>query len=461
MACVIYTSGSTGIPKGAMIEQRGMFNHLLSKILDLELSASDVVAQTSPQGFVIAVWQFLAALMVGARVHVCADEKVRDPALLMQEISQKGITVLEIVPALLREILRPSPSGSTFRALGRLRSLISTGETLAPDLCRDWFRHFPTVPIINAYGATETSDDVATHRLTVPPTSTGTVPIGRAIANTRLYVLDSHLQPVPIGVAGELYVGGIGVGRGYLNDREQTRHRFLRDPFSKRPGARLYRTGDLARWRSDGVLECFGRLDHQVKIRGCRIELEEIEHVLMEHSGVQSAVAMTRDNMHGETQLIAYVVAATDERSKANELRDFLKTRLPAHMIPAGYVFPDHMPLTAHGKLDRAALAAFGSGLGVAGGDFVAPRNSTEEVLAGIWADLLEVEEVGIFSNFFDLGGHSLLAGRVLARVASVFRCVVAYPGALRSKYGRGAGPADRRGTRGAVNRNRGPRLRA
>jgi amino acid adenylation domain-containing protein len=422
LACVIYTSGSTGAPKGAMIEQRGMFNHLLSKIADLGLSASDVVAQTSPQSFVIAVWQFFAALMVGARVHICADEKVRDPALLMQEILCEGITVLEIVPALLREILQRVPNEPAFHALSRLRALISTGESLAPDLCREWFRHFPAVPIINAYGATETSDDVATHRLTVPPTSTARVPIGRAIVNTRLYVLDSHLQPVPIGVAGELYVGGTGVGRGYFNDREQTRHRFLRDPFSKRSGARLYRTGDLARWRSDGMLECFGRIDHQVKIRGCRIELEEIEHVLMEHSGVQSAVAIARDNMSGETQLTAYVVAAIDERPKANELRDFLRTRLPAHMIPVGYVFPDHMPLTAHGKLDRPALAAFGSGLGVAGGDFVAPRNSTEEVLAGIWTDLLGVEEVGIFSNFFDLGGHSLLAGRVLARVASVFR---------------------------------------
>ena len=327
LACVIYTSGSTGVPKGAMIEQRGMFNHLLSKISDLELSASDVVAQTSPQSFVIAVWQFLAALMVGARVHICADEEARDPALLMQEISREGITVLEIVPALLREILQPSPSESAIRALSRLRSLISTGETLAPDLCRDWFRHFPGVPLINAYGATETSDDVATNRLTSPPTSIATVPIGRAIANTRLYVLDRYLQPVPIGIVGELYVGGIGVGRGYLNEPEQTRRSFFRDPFSKSPGARLYRTGDLARWRSDGMLECFGRIDHQVKIRGCRIELEEIEHVLMEHSGVQSAVAMARDNMDGETQLIAYLVAATDERPKANELRDFLKNQ--------------------------------------------------------------------------------------------------------------------------------------
>jgi amino acid adenylation domain-containing protein len=420
LACVIYTSGSTGVPKGAMIEQRGMFNHLLSKISDLELSASDVVAQTSPQSFVISVWQFLAAPIVGARVHICADEVVRDPALLMQEISREGITVLQIVPALLREILQRVPTEPAFHALGRLRALISTGESLAPDLCRDWFRHFPAVPIINAYGATETSDDVATHRLAVPPTSTATVPIGRAIANTRLYVLDSHLQPVPIGVAGELYVGGIGVGRGYLNDVEQTRHRFLRDPFSKRPGARLYRTGDLARWRADGTLKCLGRIDHQVKIRGCRVELEEIEHVLVEHSKVQSAAVVARD-FNGEVQLAAYIAAAAGGQPKANELSDFLKARFPAHMIPAGYFFLDHIPLTPHGKLDRAALAAIRDGIVKSEGELIKPRNYTERTLAGIWAHVLEVGEIGILSNFFDLGGHSLLAGRVLARVANLF----------------------------------------
>jgi amino acid adenylation domain-containing protein len=422
LACVIYTSGSTGAPKGAMIEQRGLFNHLLSKISDLELSASDVVAQTSPQSFVISVWQFLAPLMVGARVHICADEETRDPALLMQAMTREGITILEIVPSLLREILQPCPSESAIRALTQLRSLISTGESLAPDLCRRWFQHFAGVPLINAYGATECSDDVATNRLTSPPNSIATVPIGRPIANTRLYVLDRHLQPVPIGIVGELYVGGISVGRGYLNDREQTRRSFLRDPFSGSGAARLYRTGDLARWRSDGSLECLGRIDHQVKIRGYRIELEEIEHVLMEHSGVQSAVAVARDNMLGEAQLIAYLVAAIDERPQPNQLSDFLKTRLPAHMIPAGYVFLDHMPLTAHGKLDRSALAACGSAVEAVGGDFVAPRNSTEALLAAIWADVLEVKEIGVFDNFFDLGGHSLLAGRVLARVANVFR---------------------------------------
>ncbi|MGA7805476.1 amino acid adenylation domain-containing protein, partial [Bradyrhizobium sp.] len=419
LACVIYTSGSTGVPKGAMIEELGMLNHLLSKISDLDLSASDVVAQTSPQSFVISVWQFLAAPLVGARVHICSEEVVRDPALLAQEISREGITVLQIVPALLREILRRIQDEPALLAFGRLRVLISTGESLAPELCRDWFQHFPAVPIINAYGATETSDDVATHRLTAPPISSSTVPIGRAIANTRLYVLDSHQQPVPIGVAGELCVGGAGVGRGYLNDPEQTRRKFLRDPFSKRPRARMYRTGDLARWRADLTLECLGRIDHQVKIRGCRVELEEIEHVLMEHAKVQAAAVAARD-FNKEVRLVAYIAAATEGEPKANELSDFLRTRFPAYMIPAGYVFLDRMPLTPHGKLDRPALAAMRIAI-ASQAESIAPRSSTEHILASIWAEILEVDDIGISSNFFDLGGHSLLAGRVLARIAKIF----------------------------------------
>jgi hypothetical protein len=247
------------------------------------------------------------------------------------------------------------------------------------------------------------------------------VPIGRPIANTRLYVLDAHSQPVPIGVAGELWVGGIGVGRGYLNDPEQTRRSFLRDPFSHRRGARLYRTGDLGRWRADGTLEFVGRVDYQVKIRGYRIELEEIEHILVEHPDVQAAVVLARDDLGGEARLVAHIVVAGHREPEVNGLRDFLKTKLPQYMIPAGFIFLERMPLTAHGKVDRAALVAIRRGLKVAGSEFVAPRDSTEEILAGIWAELLKVEDIGVFDNFFDLGGHSLLAGQVLARVANAF----------------------------------------
>jgi amino acid adenylation domain-containing protein len=421
LAYLIYTSGSTGVPKGAMVEQRGLFNHLLSLTSELDLSASDVIAQTAPQSFVLAIWQFLAGLMGGARVHICADEEVRDQALLAQAISREGVTVLEIVPAHLRAILERTPHEPVFCALSRLRRLICCGEPLAPDLLRDWFRHFPDVPVVNAYGSSEVSDDVAMHQLAAVPTSLATVPIGRPIPNMHLYVLDAHLQPLPIGVAGELYVGGIGVGRGYLNDPEQTRRKFLRDPFANRRSARLYRTGDLGRWRGDRTLEFLGRVDRQVKIRGYRIELEEIERLLVERPDVQAAVVLARNDLGGDARLVAYIVAAAGRQPDVNALRDFLKTRLPGYMLPAAFVFLERMPLTAHGKVDRRALLAIRRGLRVAGSKRVAPRNSTEEVLAGIWANLLELDGIGIFDNFFDLGGHSLLAGQVLARVATAF----------------------------------------
>jgi amino acid adenylation domain-containing protein len=419
LAYVIYTSGSTGVPKGAMVEQRGLFNHLCSQISDLQLSTSDVVAQTAPQSFVIAVWQFLAPLMVGARVHICDDEVVRDPALLAQEVGREGVTVLQIVPALLRAILERMPNEHMLRMLSRLRWLMCCGEPLAPDLLRDWFRHFPSVPVINAYGSTEVSDDVATHSLWAPTKSLASVPIGRPIANTRLYVLDANLQPMPIGAAGELYVGGIGVGRGYLGDPEQTRRRFVRDPFSKSRAALLYRTGDAACWRADGTLEFLGRLDHQVKVRGCRIELGEIEHVLSEHPDIQAAIVLLRDDLAGEAKMVAHIVAAAGRQPEVNELRDFLKTKLPGYMIPAGFIFLERMPLTAHGKIDRRALVATSRQLTVATSEFVAPRNTVEQILADIWALLLGIDKVSVFDNFFDLGGHSLLAGQVLARVTN------------------------------------------
>jgi amino acid adenylation domain-containing protein len=419
LAYVIYTSGSTGIPKGAMIEHRGLLNHLHSQISDLALSASDVIAQTAPQSFVISVWQFLAPLMVGARVHVCADEVVRDPALLLREIAREGVTILQVVPALLRSILARSDERA-FGALRRLRFLISTGEPLAPDLCRAWFRLVHGVPLLNAYGSAECSDDVATHLLTAPPAARCPVPIGRAIANTRLYVLNCNRQPVPIGAAGELYVGGIGVGRGYLNDPELTRRSFLADPFTRRRGARLYRTGDLARWRADGTLECLGRADHQVKIRGYRIELGEIEHVLLEHPRVAAAVVLARDDLGGE-KLVAHIVAATGRQPSANELHAFLKARVPSYMLPGGFIFLASMPLTVHGKLDRRALRAVRRGLRLVEGKYLPPCSPIEKGLAAIWRDLLRIEDIGVLSNFFDLGGHSLLAGQVLARVADEF----------------------------------------
>jgi amino acid adenylation domain-containing protein len=421
LAYLVYTSGSTGFPKGVMIEQRGLLNHLASLTSELDLSAEDVIAQTAPQSFVISVWQFLAGLTVGARVHICNNEIVRDPALLAQEISNEGVTVLQIVPSLLLEILKRTISEPVFRALGRLRLLISTGEPLAADVCRTWFRHFPNVPLINAYGSSECSDDVALHRLTSAPNQLANVPIGGPIPNTRLYVLDSRSQPVPIGVVGELCVGGVGVGRGYLSDPVESNRKFVRDPFSNDRPARLYRTGDLALCRADGTLECLGRLDQQVKIRGYRVELKEIEHLLLEHPKVQAAIVQQRDGIGSETRLIAHIVGADGWQPNANDLRDFLEARLPSYMIPVDFLFMEHIPLTAHGKIDRTALLLIARGERIARDELVAPRHFTEKVLSDIWIDLLKIESIGVCDNFFDLGGHSLLAGQVLARVAKAF----------------------------------------
>ena len=421
-ACVIYTSGSTGTPKGAIIEQRGLVNHLMSKISDLELSAGDAVAQAASPSYVMAIWQFLASLLAGARVHICSDEEMRDPNLLAQAVGRERITVLQLVPSLLRTILEERRSVEAFSHLHRLRWLVSTGEALHPDLARAWFRRYPEVPLINVYGQAECSDDVASHALTeAPAREVVTIPIGRPIANTQLYVVDPHLQPVPIGLAGELCVGGVSVGPGYLNEPEQTRRSFVPDSFSRRRGGRLYRTGDRARWRADGSLEFIGRRDHQVKIRGHRIEPAEIEHALMEHPDVQTAAVLPRNDDTAGTWLLAYVVPHARRRPKANALHDLLKKKLPAHMLPAGFMFLERLPLTAPGKLDRSALLAMRQRMEVVSHTFVAPRDHTEALLAGIWSHVLKFEKIGVFDNFFDLGGHSLLAGKVLARVANSF----------------------------------------
>jgi amino acid adenylation domain-containing protein len=422
LAYVIYTSGSSGAPKGVLIEQRGLTNHLASVIARLDLSNVDVIAQTAPQSFVISVWQCLAGLMVGARVHVCAAEAVSDPGMLVCEIGEQGVTVLQIVPSLLRAILEQGEAELVKRALSGLRVLIATGEPLAADLCRAWFRLFPHIPLVNAYGASECSDDVTLHCMTQAPMPGAVVPIGRPLPNTRVHVLDTQSHLVPIGVVGELCVGGAGVGRGYIDDPRRTDERFIRDPFSSDPSARLYRTGDLGRWRADGTLECLGRIDRQVKIRGYRIELKEIEQALRDHPMVRVAIVEPRRETGGETRLIAHISAAPGSTLTASELRGFVKARLPDFMIPAVFLFLDKVPLNAHGKVDRAALGSQPLDPPVAGETVVPPRHAREKLLCAIWADVLKLRSIGVTDNFFDLGGHSLLAGQVMARVAGAFQ---------------------------------------
>jgi len=315
LAYVIYTSGSTGAPKGAMVEQRGMLNHLQAKIADLGLTAADVVAQTASQCFDISVWQLLAALLAGGRVEIFPDEVAHDPLRLLAEVERRSVTVLETVPSLLRLLIEDLEArGADRPVLGRLRWMIPTGEALPPDLCRRWLLLHPRIPLLNAYGPTECSDDVTHHPIhEIPPGDELQTPIGRPVPNLRLYVLDPGLEPAPAGVPGELFVGGAGVGRGYLGDGARTAQAFIPDPFSPAVGARLYRTGDLGRRRPDGTIEFLGRRDHQVKIRGHRIELGEIEAVLARHPGVRAAAVVAREDAPGDKRLAAYVVPQPED----------------------------------------------------------------------------------------------------------------------------------------------------
>ena len=423
LAYVIYTSGSTGTPKGAMIEQRGMVNHLFAKILALGLSGADRVAQTAPQTFDISVWQMAAALVVGGRVEVFPDEVVHAPARLLAEIVRGRITVLETVPSLLRLFVEEACRGAARADLRDLRWMIPTGEALPPDLCREWLRRYPEISLLNAYGPTECSDDV-THGEIREWRETGAparVSIGRPVPNLRLYVVHRLLRELPMGAAGELCVGGAGVGRGYFGEPGRTAEAFVPDPFSGEAGARLYRTGDLARWLPDGALDFLGRIDPQVKLRGFRIELGEIEAVLAQHPNVREAAVLVREDRPGDRRLTAYVVAASAQPPTAEELRRFILERLPEYMIPGAVVFLGALPLTPNGKLDRRALPAPSrpedelTELEPAG-------DALELELIGLFQTVLGTQPIGIRDHFFALGGHSLLAVRLTAVIRSRFQ---------------------------------------
>ncbi|HVT61265.1 MAG TPA: amino acid adenylation domain-containing protein [Thermoanaerobaculia bacterium] len=418
LAYVIYTSGSTGRPKGAMIERRGLLNHLLAKLDELSLGPQDAVAQTASQGFDISLWQLLAPLLAGGRVEIFGDEIARDPAGLLAECARRGVTVLETVPSLLQAMLAAhARQGAAAVSLPTLRWLIATGEALPPALCREWLRHFPGVPLLNAYGPTECSDDVSHQRVAAAPLDGDRVPIGHPIANLRLYVLDQGLQPLPLGVAGELCVGGAGVGRGYLDDPLQTARVFAPDPWGN-AGDRLYRTGDRARQLPDGTLDFLGREDDQIKLRGLRLEPGEIAGALLRHPAVLDAVVVARDEPSHGRELVAYLVARQAGAPAAAELRAWLQASLPAYMVPAAFVPLAQLPLTANGKLDRRALPAPRAEERAAGGlGEVAPRTRLEWQLLEIWREALAMPGLGITDDFFAAGGHSLLAVRLMALV--------------------------------------------
>ncbi|MDY7095151.1 MAG: amino acid adenylation domain-containing protein, partial [Acidobacteriota bacterium] len=422
LAYVIYTSGSTGRPKGAMVTQRGMVNHLHAKIRDLGLTGDDVVAQTASQCFDISVWQMLAALMVGGRVEIYPDEVAHDPAVLVQRVDADDVTILETVPSLMRLLLDELGRRAERPELRALRWLVPTGEALPPELCSRWYEAYPAIRLLNAYGPTECSDDVSHYPV---PAGEGavvkTISIGRPVLNTQLYVVDRLFRPVPPGVVGELWVGGQGVGGGYLHDPQRTAEVFVPDAFSGAAAGRLYRTGDLVRHLPDGRLSFLGRVDHQVKIRGHRLELGEVEAQLQRHPALEAAVVAAQKETSGALQLVAYVLYGDVGEVPVEELRGFLQERLPTYAVPTAWTVLEELPLTPNGKVNRRALPRV-SAEGQAGDrPYTAPRDETEEALAEIFAGLIGIQRVGVFDDFFDLGGHSLLATQALSRIRETF----------------------------------------
>ncbi|CAJ6539901.1 syringomycin synthetase [Burkholderia pseudomallei] len=415
LAYVIYTSGSSGEPKGVMNEHRGVVNRLWWMQQTYALDERDAVLQKTPFSFDVSVWEFFWPLMSGARLVIAKPEGHKDPAYLSELIDRERVTTLHFVPSMLQAFLEDEGAA---RGCGSVKRVMCSGEALPPSLVKRFYRCLPDARLHNLYGPTEAAVDVTAWACDAEEGG-ASVPIGRPIANTRIYILDGYGQPVPRGVAGELYIGGVQVARGYLNRPELTRERFVDDPFVA--GGRLYKTGDLARWRTDGSLEYLGRNDFQVKIRGFRIELGEIEAQLAKVAGVREAVVLAREaapdtkrhaasnensaSNSGEKRLVAYYTGDADVVA----LRAQAAQHLPSYMVPSAYVRLDAWPLTPNGKLDRHALPAPADDA-YARAEYEAPQGAKEEALAAIWKDLLPVERISRHDNFFELGGHSLLA---------------------------------------------------
>lgn len=422
LAYIMYTSGSTGAPKGVMVEHRGMVNHVLGKLSDLEFGEDDCLAQNAPQSFDVVVWQCLAPLAVGGRVAVIPDDIAEDPAALLAETAASGVTALQIVPSMMRAVIEEAElSAGGPPDPGRLRWMVPTGEALPAELCRRWLKLYPDIPILNTYGSTECSDDQCHYRLDrLTPIGAGlpVVTIGRPIRNMAAHVLDGNLAPVPAGVVGELYIGGIGVGRGYRGDPRRTALSFVPDPFSLEPGARLYKTRDLARRRADGLIDFLGRVDHMIKLNGLRIEPGEIEVALSRHPAIAEASVQARRHPSGERRLVAYLVLsgpAPEDGELDGELRRFLAGSLPQFMVPAHFHVLGAMPLTANGKLDQNRLPP-PDWQAAAPQRFVAPSTPVEEAMARIWAEVLEGQAIGVDDDFFAIGGDSIRSIQVAAR---------------------------------------------
>jgi amino acid adenylation domain-containing protein len=414
LAYVLFTSGSTGRPKGVMIPHRAVCNFMHWAQDAFPLTGDDRVLQRTPCGFDVSVWECYAPVLVGAQLIISPPGADFEPAQLVRTIAATRVTILQVVPSVLAQLLEEPD----LPRCDSVRRVLSAGEALSCALQERFFERLDA-RLYNLYGPTETCIYSAGWTCRRGG-GERVVPIGRPIANTQLYVLDASRQPAPIGAAGELYIGGAGLAHGYINRPDLTAERFVAHPFSAEPGARLYRTGDRVRYLRDGNVEFLGRVDDQVKIRGVRIEPGEIEGVLRRHSAVREAVAVAREDAPGDRRLVAYLVARQQPAPSNGELRRFLSEALPEPMVPSTFVWLDALPLNASGKIDRQRLPAPSALRPDLPEAFIAPRTAVEETIARIWSEVLRRDHIGIHDNFFDLGGHSLLATQVISRIRAV-----------------------------------------
>ncbi len=408
LAYIIYTSGSTGRPKGVLITHRGICNVAKAQLQTFNVQLGNHILQFSSLNFDASIYEILMALLAGASLHMGTTDVLHPGPALGRFLRDQAITHITLTPSVLKMM--------TVEDFPKLQIIISAGEVCSDDVVTHWVRYHR---FFNAYGPTEATIWVSVIECSID--NSGST-IGRPISNVQVYVLDTQLQPVPIGVTGELYIAGVGLARGYLNHPELTAERFIPNPFSNEPGGRLYKTGDLVRYLADGNLEFVGRVDHQVKLRGFRIELGEIETLLVRYPGVREAVVIVREDVPDDKRLVAYLLADPALATSEKLLRSYLLEQLPSYMIPAAFVFLEALPLTSNGKLDHRLLPKPEHNGAELKNFYTAPRNPIEELLSEIWTEVLNVEQVGIYDNFFELGGHSLLATQVLSRVRDTFQ---------------------------------------
>jgi amino acid adenylation domain-containing protein len=415
-AYVIYTSGSTGTPKGVVVTHSGVARTVCNTNY-IKLETNDRVAQASNSSFDAATFEIWGALLHGATLVVIPKEVLISPRHLAEQIRKLRISVLFLPTALFNQVASEIPG-----AFSSLRYLLFGGEAVDPRSVREVLKSERPQRLLHMYGPTESTTYALWHGVESLSAEASTVAIGRPLSNTQVYLLDEYQQPVPVAVAGELYIGGDGLARGYLNSASLTAERFIPNPFSRHQGARLYRTGDIARYLANGEIEFLGRGDEQVKIRGYRIELGEIEALLRDYSEVRDAVVLAREDAPGHKRLVAYVVAEQASELSASHLRGYMKERVPDYMMPSSFVMLDELPLTPNGKIDRRALPFPEDALPEQETDSVSPRTPLEEKLAGIYAAVLGLKNVGVLNNFFDLGGHSLLATQITSRIRETFK---------------------------------------